>query len=262
MDYRRSPTQSPYGTPRDLGGPSNAAAAGSRSNNSRAAAGATAYQPAANPEASNFDIFEWYPKYMECVRHFVDVSQHTYPCQALAAFVNIRLPYQRAGDGSSQPVSASSPPSFRPAFASSSSSGAGLASPLGMNQPAMQQQQHQYGWVSLHPYLRRLVATGFDVPAILHGWFGDEWLGGIGPLHEQERRNYLFAAKAGGWAAVKRDYDVVTDEGVPYLKPLDRVDDAEIESAEGSWSKWLAMEDWMLGSRAPIIPDGVNDAME
>lgn len=99
--------------------------------------------------------------------------------------------------------------------------------------------------------MRRLVATGFDVAAILHGWFGDEWGSGVGPLHEQERRNYMFAAKSGGWASVKKEYDVVTDEAVPYLVPLSEVGNAEIEGAETQWSRWLAMEDWMLGARAP-----------
>lgn len=110
----------------------------------------------------------------------------------------------------------------------------------------------------MHPYVRRLVATGFDVPAILHGWFGDDWECGVGPLHEQERRNYLFAAKSGGWASVKKEYDVVLDEAVPYLKPLSGVDNGEIEGAEDLWSKWLAMEDWMLGARAPT-GDGEMD---
>jgi hypothetical protein len=92
----------------------------------------------------------------------------------------------------------------------------------------------------------------------MHGWFGDDWSGGIGPLHEQERRNYLFAAKSGGWAKVKRDYDEVLDEAVPYLKSLGMVEDGEIEAGEESWSKWLAMEDWMLGSREPPLNDSVE----
>jgi hypothetical protein len=235
MDYRHSPTQSPYGTPRDLGGPSNAASGGASSAN---------HSP--GNQEPKFDIIQWYPQYQSCVRYFVEVSQHSYACQALAAFVNIRLPYQRAAGGSNSPSNVASQAHYRAAFPSGSS--AGTASPPGANHSASQQ---QYGWVSLHPYIRRLVATGFDVPAILHGWFGDHWMGGVGPLHEQERRNYLFAAKSGGWAAVKRDYDDVTDEAIPYLKPLGLVDDEEIEAAEESWSKWLAMEDWMLGTRAP-----------
>ncbi|KAL0633658.1 hypothetical protein Q9L58_007429 [Maublancomyces gigas] len=191
---------------------------------------------ASNPRSSapQFDVISWYPKYQSCQRYFLEVAQHTYPCQALAAFINIKLPFQRSpssNSSSSNDGTSTAPPSFRAA------SGAYA--------------QHQYGCVSLHPYIRRLVATGFDVAAILHGWFGDEWGSGVGPLHEQERRNYLFAAKSGGWASVKKEYDVVVDEAVPYLMPLSEVDNAEIEGAERLWSRWLAMEDWMLGARAP-----------
>ncbi|KAI5784710.1 hypothetical protein EDC01DRAFT_618586 [Geopyxis carbonaria] len=194
-------------------------------------------------QGPKFDIIQWYPQYQSCLRYFVEVSQHSYACQALAAFINIKLPFQRAGfQPTSSPTRPNPPPIFRPGYPTSAS-------------PQQQSQQlSSYGWVSLHPYIRRLVASGFDVPAILHGWFGDDWVNGIGPLHEQERRNYLFAAKSGGWAAVKRDYDHVVEEAIPYLKPLSRVDDGEIQAAEGTWSRWLAMEDWMLGNRAPV-PD-------
>jgi len=105
--------------------------------------------------------------------------------------------------------------------------------------------------MSLVPYLRRLVVTGFDFPGVLHGFFGDDWAAGIGSLHEQERRNYLFAAKSGGWASVKKDYDMLPFETVPFLRPLQGPLDAEIDAAEKTWSEWLAMEDWMVGSRAP-----------
>ena len=100
--------------------------------------------------------------------------------------------------------------------------------------------------VHLIPYLRRLVVTGLDFPGVLHGFFGDDWATGVGPLHEQERRNYLFAAKSGGWASVKRDYDTL-----PFMRPLQAPVIAEIVAAEKSWSEWLAMEDWMVGPRAP-----------
>ena len=93
--------------------------------------------------------------------------------------------------------------------------------------------------------------TGLDFPGVLHGFFGDDWVSGIGPQHEQERRNYLFAAKSGGWASVKKDYDMLPLETVPFLRPLQAPVDAEILAAEKSWSEWLAMEDWMVGSRAP-----------
>ena len=114
--------------------------------------------------------------------------------------------------------------------------------------------------MSLIPYLRRLVVTGLDFPGVLHGFFGDDWAAGVGPLHEQERRNYLFAAKSGGWASVKRDYDMLPLETVPFMRPLQGPVIAEIEAAEKSWSEWLAMEDWMVGPRAPESMEGQGHA--
>ena len=35
------------------------------------------------------------------------------------------------------------------------------------------------------------------------------------------------------------------------MRPLQGPVIAEIEAAEKSWSEWLAMEDWMVGPRAP-----------
>lgn len=70
-------------------------------------------------------------------------------------------------------------------------------------------------------------------------------------MHECERRNYLFAAKSVGWAKVKCQYDMSPHESVPFIKALAEVQTAEIEAAEKTWSQWLAMEDWMLGERAP-----------
>jgi hypothetical protein len=114
--------------------------------------------------------------------------------------------------------------------------------------------------ISLIPFIRRLVVTGMDFPGVLHGFFGDDWPTGVGPLHEQERRNYLFAAKSGGWASVKRDYDMLPTETVPFLRPLQRPLDVEIEAAERAWSQWLAMEDWMVGSRAPDTMNTTEEA--
>lgn len=105
--------------------------------------------------------------------------------------------------------------------------------------------------MTLIPYIRRLVATGFDYPAVLHGFFGDDWLAGIGPLHEQERRNYLFAAKSDTWLTVKAAYDMGEEQSIPFLRPLQSVTEKEIVGAEASWSEWLAMQDWMLGPREP-----------
>lgn len=56
---------------------------------------------------------------------------------------------------------------------------------------------------------------------------------------------------------------------VPYLRPLQNVTEKEIQAAEAGWSDWLAMQDWMLGPRAPpgvsaderpiVKADGVDD---
>lgn len=103
-------------------------------------------------------------------------------------------------------------------------------------------------WVSLVPYVRRLVVTGFDRDPVLHGFFGEDWRKGIGPVQECERRNYLFAAKSGGWSQVKAQYDMGPQESVPFLQPPQSINITEIENAEKLWSQWLAMEDWMVWS--------------
>ncbi|KAI9750525.1 MAG: hypothetical protein M1835_001373 [Candelina submexicana] len=189
-----------------------------------------------------FEIFDWFPQYQSCQRYFLDHAQYSGPVQAVAAFLNISLPFQKY---------------VNPVLNSSSMSGHSPGISTGSNTysiPSISSSPHHgqpSAWVSLVPYLRRLVVTAMDYPGILHGFFGDDWAGGVGPLHEQERRNYLFAAKSGGWASVKRDYDMLPLETVPFLRPLQGPVDAEIEAAEKSWSEWLAMEDWMVGPRAP-----------
>ncbi|PYH41855.1 uncharacterized protein BP01DRAFT_360056 [Aspergillus saccharolyticus JOP 1030-1] len=188
-------------------------------------------------EASTGDIFEWYPRYQSCQRYFLDDAQHSVPVQALSAFLNIRLPFQ----WESNPVASSS------LSTNQSSTGANQTSSVSSGPATIPPS------VSLIPYIRRLVATGMDFPGVLQGFFGDDWAAGIGPLHEQERRNYLFAAKSGGWAAVKKEYDIAPLETIPFLRPLQGPLDSEIEAAERSWSEWLAMEDWMVGPRAPDV---------
>jgi hypothetical protein len=105
--------------------------------------------------------------------------------------------------------------------------------------------------ISLIPYIRRLVATGHDTEAVLHGFFGNDWVGGVGSLHEIERRNYMFAAKSTSWMRVKQAYDMSPEETVPFLRPLQDATEKEILAAEAGWSEWLAMQDWMLGPRSP-----------
>ncbi|EEH21946.2 hypothetical protein PABG_04157 [Paracoccidioides brasiliensis Pb03] len=186
----------------------------------------------------HFDIFEWYPRYQSCQRYFLDHAQHSTPVQALSSFLNIYLPFQR------QP---------NPIFNSSTTEGPSIHT---QSPSSSLRQLHAPPAVSLVPYIRRLVATGMDFPGVLHGFFGDDWVSGVGHLHEQERRNYLFAAKSGGWASVKQGYDMPPLETIPFLRPLQGPVDAEIETAEKLWSEWLAMEDWMVGPRAPETFNG------
>ncbi|KAJ2987041.1 hypothetical protein NUW58_g4723 [Xylaria curta] len=194
---------------------------------------------------SQFDILQWYPRFQSCVRYFLDHAQHDNPVQAMAAYINIQLPFQK----SHSPVASSRPSGSSSAMPSSSSAAGKFAIP---NQPYMA--------ISLTPYIRRLVATGFDFPGVLHGFFGDDWASGIGHLHKVERRNYLFAAKASSWLDVKSQYDMPDGQTVPFLRPLQDVTEEEIVSAETNWSQWLAMQDWMIGPRNPEdIPPNVKN---
>ncbi|CAK7263316.1 hypothetical protein SEPCBS119000_000409 [Sporothrix epigloea] len=196
---------------------------------------------------AQFDIFEWHLQYQSCVRYFIDHAQYSAPVQAVAAFVNIQLPFQRpvhpvlVSQPRSGPLPGSSGPASHAAAAAAASAAAAAAG--GTAQPT--------AFMTLVPYVRRLVATAFDFPAVLHGFFGDDWMTGIGPIHETERRNYLFAAKSENWLKVKADYDMGENQTVPFLRPLQNVSEAEILNAETTWSEWLAMQDWMLGPRAP-----------
>lgn len=204
--------------------------------------GASASNPYLPVQDDAFDIFQWYPRFQSCVRYFLETAQHTGPVQAVAALINIRLPFQKPQHS------------------------AGGLSPTGPSLPARIPGQPPWpaqsgGFVTLTPYIRRLVATGWDIPDILHGFFGDDWAIGIGHIHEIERRNYLFAAKSASWVEVKSLYDLGDEESVPYLRPLQNVTEKEILSAESTWSEWLAMQDWMIGPRSPEV-DGQLTAAE
>ncbi|KAH8694155.1 hypothetical protein BGW36DRAFT_300844 [Talaromyces proteolyticus] len=165
-------------------------------------------------ETAKINPTEWFPAYQSCVRHFLNVAQHTPKTQSLAALVNILLPCQRTSDPVSQ---------YTPTCA-----------------------------VSLIPYIRRLVITAADAPPVLQELFGEEWYAGIGPLHSQERVNYLFTAKSGGWLETKAHYDMTPHETVPFLRPLRDPQEEELRAADARWSQWLAMEDWMVGPRSPF----------
>ncbi|QUC18950.1 uncharacterized protein UV8b_03191 [Ustilaginoidea virens] len=177
-------------------------------------------------QEGEYGIIAWYPKFQSCHRFFVEHAQHTEPVQAVAAWVNIRLPFQQTTDN----VVGAAP-----------TQNEWKSSAVAVNLRA-----------TLVPYIRRLVVTGFDNPATLYGFFGEDWTEGIGPIHEAERRNYLFAAKSETWLEVKRDYDMDDGQAVPFLRPLIGVTENEIVNAEARWSDWLAMQDWMLGPRAPL----------
>ncbi|OAA67034.1 hypothetical protein SPI_01610 [Niveomyces insectorum RCEF 264] len=194
---------------------------------------------------AQFDIFEWHVQYQSCVRYFLDHAQYTSPVQAVAAFVNIQLPFQKTG----HPI-LSSKPGFVPPGAPGLAMGLPGA-PSSSRAAAAAAAVQPTAYVTLVPYIRRLIATAFDFPAVLHGFFGDDWVAGIGPIHETERRNYLFAAKSDNWLKVKTDYDMNEDQTIPFLRPLQNVSEKEIVNAETTWSEWLAMQDWMLGPRAP-----------
>lgn len=113
-------------------------------------------------------------------------------------------------------------------------------------------------YCTLTPYIRRLVAMGLDSEGMLHGFFGDDWKLGVGPFHEVERRNYLFASKSANWLRVKASYDMDGGQYIPYIKPLQNTTEAEIKSADNSWSEWLLMQDWMVGPRAPTDMEDIG----
>jgi hypothetical protein len=178
-------------------------------------------------EFSQVDLNEWYPRYWACMQHFLDQGQHLSSVQSLAAFINIRLPCQQF----SAPVTRFSAPHPM----DSNAEGTHNASSL----------------VPLRPYIRRLIVTGNDTPSVLQAFFGNDWQAGVGCVCKQERVNYLFTVKSGGWALTKAAYDILPDEQAPFLRPLHEVTEEELRIAESRWSEWLAMEDWMVGSRSP-----------
>lgn len=117
--------------------------------------------------AGQFDIFEWHPAYLSCQRFFLDHAQHETSTQAVCALVNIRLPSQWFPD----PIRASKPPRSRQAAAPPTPQFTSHA----QQAPAPPHENHDSTLVSLVPFIRRLVVTGFDKEPVLHGFFGDDW---------------------------------------------------------------------------------------
>ena len=50
---------------------------------------------------------------------------------------------------------------------------------------------------------------------------------------------------------MKSAYNIGHEETVPFLAPLRGATEEELRHADRNWSEWIAMQDWMLGSRRP-----------
>ncbi|KAE8362068.1 hypothetical protein BDV27DRAFT_147291 [Aspergillus caelatus] len=190
-------------------------------------------EPPVDAEFSQVDLNEWYPRYWACMQHFLNQGQYSPQVQALAAFVNIRLPYQR----STTPV-------------------IGFPNPQNMDSRV----EGTYNAPSLRPFIRRLIVTGYDTPSVLQAFFGDDWQAGVGCVCKQERINYLFTAKSGGWTSTKAAYDMLPDEQTPFLRPLREATEEELRIAESRWrvdaptSPWLAAYvDLFAGRETQIV---------
>lgn len=185
-------------------------------------------------DQQGFDTVNWYRHYIQCHEFFLDRAQHDFLVQAVAAFINIQLPYQRQPN----PVSRSQHAWSRESLENRSQ----IPLPEGYPQ-----------FVSLLPYIKRLIVTGHDDHRILGTWFGANWLQGIGTIHEMERRNYLFASKSKEWLDVKKYYDEspTVEQSTPYMIPPPVVQEMELHSADQAWSSWMAMQDWVIGPRTP-----------
>lgn len=205
----------------------------------------------------NPDPSTWVPYYNNCLQYFVAVAQHTAPVQALAAYVNISLPFQReqqdhhSRGSNDNPTGGNQRRSLFSTFSSSALKNK-VNHPLRTgNNPSENTRLTAEESSLLTPYMRRLVVTATDTPANLSKLFGPEWSAGIGGILTEERINYLFAAKSAGWLATKAQYDILPYETVPFLSPLRDPQEDEIQVAEARWSDWLAFGDWMIGSRSP-----------
>lgn len=187
-----------------------------------------------------FDLFEWYPKFLVCHQYFLDRGQHEHGIQALAEFLNIQLPWHK------QPYPVNS---------------AAVATPCEYaNRPRVEPGYPVH--VSLIPYIRRLVATGYDDEKILRGFFGQEWKLGIGHMHEMERRNYMFACRSANFVDTKASYDVSPEETVPFLAQLKNVSPSELSHNIAAWEVWMTMRKEVTPQRPDARPandPGVKD---
>lgn len=178
------------------------------------------------------EIRDWHSACQSCTRYLCDYAQRTALVQALAAYMNIRLPSQRRELHARQddPIQARNGRLESTCLAT-----LGDANDI----------------FSLIPYIRRLVATGLDSPSVLHAFFGDCWRTGLKHILTSERNNFLLVAKSGNWLSVKLSYDMEHGQEIPFLVPRRQVSEMELYAAERHWSAWLAMQDWMIGTRTP-----------
>ncbi|KAL5371009.1 hypothetical protein DPSP01_014545 [Paraphaeosphaeria sporulosa] len=201
-----------------------------------------------NTDQQEFDLLGWHSAYQSCQDYFLNHAQHDNVVQAVASLANICLPFQWTTpivNSAGRMQNASGPSAYNHPWPREGP----VSNARGQPVPT---------WVSLVPYIRRLVVTGMDKDGIMHSFFGEDWRKGVGSVHECERRNYLFTAKSTEWSEVKHHYDMSPHESVPFLKPLQDAHIVEIEDAEQTWSQWLAMQDWMVGPRAPNLDGGQN----
>ncbi|PQE12133.1 ilp is an apoptosis inhibitor protein [Rutstroemia sp. NJR-2017a BVV2] len=213
-------------------------------------------------EGSVFNTLDWYKHFLSCQEHFLEKGQHDYAVQAIAAFINIQLPFQkqpypvnRADQAWSRKNLAERPSERRDREWDGDAAHQGHpAYQQQHGSPSRSRQGKEPGYpqhVSLIPYLRRLIITSHDSDEILEYFFGVNWRKGLGALHEVERRNYMFASKSKNWLDVKTAYDISPEQSVPFLTPLREVLEVELKASDDAWSQWMAMGDWMLGPREP-----------
>ncbi|KAL9081640.1 MAG: hypothetical protein Q9159_007179 [Coniocarpon cinnabarinum] len=234
------------------------------------------------PPSSNFDVIDWSRAYASCQRYFLDHGQHEAGTQAMAALINILLPFQwrqspifsscASQNTSQHPYQTATPPhTTDPAHhhTDAAPNRAQTSTPTEPQDglpyyfpPTSQASTNssapplpQTSFVSLIPYIRRMLITGYAVAPALYGVFGSDYNAGILPLVEVERRNYLFTAKSVGWAGTKREYDMPDGQAVPFLRPLEDVKGPEVGNAEREWGRWMrGMEDWEVEERGPVQP--------